>query len=402
MTKRRPLGITVLSVLVSLGALVAVYHTLQFLHILPFSLGPIRFFAFDLFGAFLWGVNAAILIWLVYSLWNLRREGWLFVAVMAVFNLILAFLSVVGYSSFSAMLPAFLINAIILIYCLTPDVEKAFKPVSQAAPAATMPAIPVEDKMAPILEQPLAAAPPVAEASVPPLEEAPAEPEVATISAPAATMPGAVRAAVAEPPAPAMPAMPVEDKMAPILEQALTVAPPVAEASIPPLEEAPAELEAATVFVPPMESKPVEIAGPAPTARRKVPVETIEGIGSVYAAKLKEIGILFVVDLLEAGASRKGREELVGKTGISATLVLKWVNMADLMRISGVGEEYSELLEAAGVDTVKELRNRNPENLYQAMLQANQKRKMVRRTPYISEVQSWVEQAKQLEPVMTY
>jgi hypothetical protein len=72
------------------------------------------------------------------------------------------------------------------------------------------------------------------------------------------------------------------------------------------------------------------------------------------------------------------------------------------MRISGVGEEYSELLEAAGVDTVKELRNRNPENLYQAMLQANTQRKMVRRTPHLSEVQSWVEQAKQLEPVMTY
>ena len=102
-----------------------------------------------------------------------------------------------------------------------------------------------------------------------------------------------------------------------------------------------------------------------------MPIDTIEGIGPVYAAKLKEIGILFVSDLLDAGASRKGREELVEKTGISAALVLKWVNMADLMRISGVGEEYSELLEAAGVDTVKELRNRNPENLYQAMLQAN-------------------------------
>ncbi len=352
MTKRRPLGITILAVLVGLGALVAVYHTLQFLHILPFSLGPIRFFAFDLFGAFLWALNAAILIWLVNSLWNLRLEGWLFVAVMAVLNLILAFLSVIGQSSFSAMLPAILINVIILIYCLTPNVKEAFGQVSQPVPAVSTP--------------------------------------------------GAGRAAVMEAPAPAAPAMHVEEKMAPIPEQALAAAAPVAETNAPSLGEAPAEPEAAVVSMPPMESKAAEVAVSAPVARRKVPIETIEGIGAVYAAKLKEIGILFVADLLEAGASRKGREGLVEKTGISAALMLKWVNMADLMRISGVGEEYSELLEAAGVDTVKELRNRNPENLYQAMTQANERRKMVRRTPPLSEVQSWVEQAKQLDPVMTY
>ena len=143
---------------------------------------------------------------------------------------------------------------------------------------------------------------------------------------------------------------------------------------------------------------------PAQTAalRRKYPIEKIEGIGPVYKAKLLELGIEFVADLLVAGASRKGREELVEKTGISSTLILKWVNMADLMRISVIGEEFSELLEAAGVDTVKELRNRNPENLFQAMIQANKERKMVRRTPYLAEVQSWVKQAKLLETVMTY
>ncbi len=133
-----------------------------------------------------------------------------------------------------------------------------------------------------------------------------------------------------------------------------------------------------------------------------MPIETIEGIGPVYRSKLVEIGIKYVADLLETGASRKGRENLVAATGISAALILKWVNMADLMRISGVGEEYSELLEAAGVDTVKELRNRNPENLHQAMQQANLQHKMVRRTPYLSEVQSWVKQAKELTPVITY
>jgi hypothetical protein len=225
-------------VLVGLGALVAGYHTLQFLHILPFSLSPIRFFAFDLLGAFLWDLNAAILNWLVYSHWNLRVEGLLFVLVMDVSNLILAFLSVIVQSPFSAMLPAILINAIILIYFLMPNVEKAFKPVNQPMPAVT-------------------------------------------------TL-GAVRAPVAEAPAPAMPAMPVEQKMAPIPEQALAAAPPVAETNDPHLEEAPAEPEAAVVSALPMESKAAEVAVPAPIARHKKPVETIEGIGPVYAAKLNE------------------------------------------------------------------------------------------------------------------
>jgi predicted flap endonuclease-1-like 5' DNA nuclease len=256
--------------------------------------------------------------------------------VIAVLNLILAFLSIIGQSSFSAMLPAILINAIILIYCLTPGVEKAFQPVSQPTPA------------------------------------------VATSTA--ARAPEPVTPTAAPAPASVAPAMAVEEKMAPI----------------------PIEPEAAPVSEPPTEEKAVEVLAPAPVAPPNVPIDTIEGIGSVYSAKLKEIGIHYVADLLAAGASRTGREDLVEKTGISATLILKWVNMADLMRISGVGEEFSELLEAAGVDTVKELRNRNPENLYQAMLQANQQRQMVRRTPHLSEVQSWVEQAKQLEPVMTY
>ncbi len=156
------------------------------------------------------------------------------------------------------------------------------------------------------------------------------------------------------------------------------------------------------VPIPPVEKKTAEVQEAAHVSHPKIPVDTIEGIGPVYAEKLKQVGILYVHDLLASGASRKGREELGEKTGISPTLVLKWVNMADLMRISGVGEEYSELLEAAGVDTVKELRNRNPENLHQAMLKTNEQRKMVRRMPHLSEVQFWVEQAKQLEPVMTY
>ena len=135
---------------------------------------------------------------------------------------------------------------------------------------------------------------------------------------------------------------------------------------------------------------------------RVIRVEKIEGIGPVYAQTLLAVGIKTTAELLEQGKSRKGREELVEKTGISATLMLKWVNMADMMRISGVGEEYSELLEKAGVDTVKELRNRLPEHLHQAMIEANEIHKLVRRLPHLSEVEKWVKEAKEVEPIMTY
>jgi PAS domain S-box-containing protein len=151
--------------------------------------------------------------------------------------------------------------------------------------------------------------------------------------------------------------------------------------------------------------EPVEAAEPmAATSvrRRSIPIEKIEGIGPVYARKLLEVGVKYTDELLDQGKSRKGREELVDKTGISSLLILKWVNMADLMRIRGIGEEYSELLERAGVDTVKELRNRNPYNLYEAMAQANETYKLVRRLPTLAAVENWVKEAKDSEPLMTY
>ncbi len=140
----------------------------------------------------------------------------------------------------------------------------------------------------------------------------------------------------------------------------------------------------------------------APPRARLILVEKIEGIGPVYAQMLLEAGIKTTADLLEQGKSRKARQELVEKTGISATLVLKWVNMADMMRISGIGEEYSELLEKAGVDTVKELRNRIPEHLHQAMAEANKIHKLVRRLPHLSEVEKWVKEAKEAGTIVTY
>ena len=128
----------------------------------------------------------------------------------------------------------------------------------------------------------------------------------------------------------------------------------------------------------------------------------IEAIGPTFTKKLKAIGVNRTDQLLERGASPKGRKTLAAESGIDEGKILKWCNMADLMRIKGVAEEYSELLEAAGVDTVKELRNRKPENLAQSLKEANAKKKLVRLVPGLKSVAKWVAEAKTLKPVMTY
>ena len=122
----------------------------------------------------------------------------------------------------------------------------------------------------------------------------------------------------------------------------------------------------------------------------------IEGIGKAYTEKLTGMGIKTTTDLLEHCGTAKGREEMAEKTGISEKLLLEWVNLADLFRLKGVGEQFSDLLEESGVDTVVELAQRNPENLYNKMLQVNEEKNLVNRTPHLSEVKSWVEQAKSL------
>jgi len=132
------------------------------------------------------------------------------------------------------------------------------------------------------------------------------------------------------------------------------------------------------------------------------PIIDIEGIGPKYTKMLKKIGVTQTKHLLKRGASKKGRKDLAKESGLKESQVLKWANMADLMRIRGVGEEYSELLEAAGVDTVKELRNRKPENLHEAMMAKNAKKKLVRQLPGPKQVNNWVKHAKKLKPVMTY
>lgn len=128
----------------------------------------------------------------------------------------------------------------------------------------------------------------------------------------------------------------------------------------------------------------------------------IEGIGEKYAQTLASAGVRSVEKLLEAGATPKGRQELAEKTGISDKLLLEWVNHADLFRIKGVGEEYADLLEEAGVDTVPELAQRNPANLFEALEKANAAKKLVRQLPTRAQVESWVDQAKALPRVVTY
>jgi predicted flap endonuclease-1-like 5' DNA nuclease len=131
-------------------------------------------------------------------------------------------------------------------------------------------------------------------------------------------------------------------------------------------------------------------------------IEAIEGIGPKFAKKLRKVGVRSTGELLKKGASKKGRLALAEATDITHTLILEWVNLADLMRIKGVGEEYSDLLEEAGVDTVKELRNRKAQNLHAKILEVNAKKKLVRRPPALAEVESWVKQAKSLDPVVTH
>jgi len=131
-------------------------------------------------------------------------------------------------------------------------------------------------------------------------------------------------------------------------------------------------------------------------------IEAIEGIGPTYGAKLREIGCSSPAKLLKAGADRQGRKQIAEKSGISDSIVLRCVNMADLFRIKGVATQYAELLEAAGVDTVKELRNRNAVNLTEAMKNTNAEKKLVRLVPSLKSVEKWVEQAKSLPPVVTY
>lgn len=128
----------------------------------------------------------------------------------------------------------------------------------------------------------------------------------------------------------------------------------------------------------------------------------IEGIGDTFAKKLSEAGVATVESLLTAGGTRVGREELAQRTGIDGSRLLRFVNHADLMRVKGIGGEYAELLEATGVDSVRELAQRNAENLHAAMVTTNESKKLVRSVAAPTVVAGWVEQAKSLPRAVEY
>lgn len=131
-------------------------------------------------------------------------------------------------------------------------------------------------------------------------------------------------------------------------------------------------------------------------------IESIEGIGPAYGAKLREIGCSSPSKLLADGATRSGRDKIAKASGISSSIILRCVNMADLFRIKGVASQYAELLEASGVDTVKELKNRNAANLAVKMLETNKEKRLTRSVPSEKMISGWIEQASKLPPMVSY
>ena len=131
-------------------------------------------------------------------------------------------------------------------------------------------------------------------------------------------------------------------------------------------------------------------------------IDEIEGIGPTYAAKLKDAGIDNTDDFLKLCCDAKGREEAAQKTGISEKLILTWANMADLMRVNGIGRQYAEILHAAGVDTIKELRTRNATNLAAKMKEVNDEKNLANACPSESVIEDWIDKAKDMEPLITH
>jgi hypothetical protein len=133
-----------------------------------------------------------------------------------------------------------------------------------------------------------------------------------------------------------------------------------------------------------------------------VQIEKLKGVERSHTDRLFEYGIRSSERLLQAAATKQGRVDLAEETGIPEQLILQWVNLADLVRIHGIGEEYSALLEETGVDTLKELRNRRADHLYPALLETNEDKRLVRRNPSFKEVEEWIANAQELPPVVKY
>jgi uncharacterized membrane protein HdeD (DUF308 family) len=175
----------------------------------------------------------------------------------------------------------------------------------------------------------------------------------------------------------------------------------VDEKEVPPVEK-PVILEDAPEEEAPAEVRPIIHDTPDEEAKSTHEVSFIEGIGPMYGEALKDAGVETPMSLLEAGATPSGRKELAEKTEISSKLILTWVNHADLMRIKGVGSQFADLLEESGVDTVPDLAQRNPANLYAKIVEVHGQKGLVRRVPGLREVEAWVAEAKELPRVVRY
>ena len=225
-----------------------------------------------------------------------------------------------------------------------------------------------------------------------------AAPAVEAEAPAAAAVAGAAVLAAAEATAPEAEAT-VAESVAPAIE----VEAPAAVAAVAVAAEAEAPAAGAAEAAVATHLKQLEATlSPAELGFLHEKVEHIEGIGATYGAAFNQAGIVSVMDLLQRGATRKGRAELVEATGIHAGLILKWINHADLFRVKGVGKQFGELLEAAGVDTVMELAQRNPVNLFRKLAEVNAEKRLAGRSPHQDEVESWVQQAKGLPRVVEY
>ena len=131
-------------------------------------------------------------------------------------------------------------------------------------------------------------------------------------------------------------------------------------------------------------------------------IQMIEGIGPSYQEKLTQAGVKTVETLLEKGATPTGRKEIATTSGIGEGVILDWVNMADLFRINGVAGQFAELLKASGVDTVKELRTRNAENLHQKLTEVNAEKNLTKVVPNLDKITDFITQANSLDPMVKY
>lgn len=131
-------------------------------------------------------------------------------------------------------------------------------------------------------------------------------------------------------------------------------------------------------------------------------IDEVEGIGPTYKEKLGTVGITTTDQLLDKCASAKGRKETSESTGLTTSQLLKWADMADLMRLNGIGRQFGELLKASGVDTVKELRTRNAENLTAKLAEVNGEKKLAKAVPAVTQVQAWIDTAKETDPMITH